>query len=78
MIAKKPKPSAKEATFITGAAASNSGTPRGQFNFQRVTINVDQAMVNKVDAQARSMGLNRSAFILMAIHEKVRQMEREA
>jgi hypothetical protein len=76
MISKRPK--TNESKFVAGAAASNSGTPRGQMNFQRVTINVDQAMLNKVDMQARSMGLNRSAFILMAIHEKVRQLEREA
>jgi hypothetical protein len=74
MIAKKPT-SSKEGKFIAGAAAN--GAPRGQFNFQRIVTNFDQELLNRVDNLARGMGLNRSAFIIMAVSEKVRQMEKE-
>jgi hypothetical protein len=74
MIAKKPKPSAKETKFIAGGASAN-GTPRGQFNLVRVAMNFDQELLNKVDQTARSMGLNRSAFIIIAVNEKLRQRE---
>jgi hypothetical protein len=76
VIAKKPK-SQQEASFIRGAGASNSGAPRGQFAFVRVGVNFDQDLLAKLDGLARSMGLNRSAFIVLAVGEKIRQLERE-
>jgi hypothetical protein len=72
-IARKPTPITKETKtkrFIQGPAAASDG----KLELQPVLINFDKALLGRIDSTARSMGLNRTAFIVSAAAEKLRSL----
>jgi hypothetical protein len=70
-IARKPTPINKESKakkFIQGPADD------GKLELQPVLINFDKALLARIDSTARSMGLNRTAFVVSAVAEKLRAL----
>ncbi|HEY2351963.1 MAG TPA: hypothetical protein VGH83_05600 [Candidatus Acidoferrum sp.] len=78
-IAKKPaKKSAKEtkaAKFITDAG-KNGRASQDRLDLVPVLVNFDRGLLTRVDAMAKEMGLNRTAFVVSASAEKLRALER--
>lgn len=73
MIARKPKrKEGKAIGFIRGASAPNKPAKRRKV---RVITGVDEGLLERVDAAAAAQGLNRSAFVMTAIAERLRQLE---
>ncbi len=85
MIAKKPvksasKTASKEKTFISKGSASNgngSARPGRQLSLKPVLVNFDQALLDRATSAAQSMGLNRNAFICMAVAIYLNKENRE-
>jgi hypothetical protein len=76
MIARKPKTSAaKAATFINAKAPNGSAAVK--LDRKPVLVNIDGALLERIDAMAREMGLNRSAFIINSVAEKLRALEQK-
>ena len=80
MIPKKPKPSkeTKAQRFIRAgstppAAASSNGSAR---QIKPVLIGFEQALLARIDGAAASMGLSRTAFVVMSCAERVGRVER--
>lgn len=83
MLAKKPKsPPTKETKaqkFIragsgpAAAAAADNGLKR---ELKPVVINFPVPLLERIDAAAGNMGLNRTAFVILAVNERVLKSER--
>lgn len=82
MLAKKPKSPSKDQKaqkFIragsgpAAAAAVANGT-RGEL--KPIVINFPLPLLERVDAAAAAMGLNRTAFVLVAVNERLGRSER--
>lgn len=71
MIARKPKKENQAATFI----ARGAGNGRGRRAAVRIITRFDAAFLERIDKAAEAMGLNRSAFIVSAVAERLRQLE---
>jgi hypothetical protein len=74
MIAKNPRPSAKDKKtdkFIRGSKASAPAR-----KLVPVLINFNRELLDRITEAARESGLNRSAFIVSAAAEKLRAIER--
>jgi hypothetical protein len=74
-IARNPKKDVQAARFIRGARKTDgAGAKR---NLVPVWLNFDQQLLERVHDMAKTMGLNRSAFIVNAVAEKLRQLEQK-
>jgi hypothetical protein len=70
VIARKPqKKETRARKFISGA-----GNGRAKRNYVRVITNFDQPVLERIDAAAAADGLTRSAFIVSAVLERLRQL----
>ena len=58
--------------FIRG---NNGGAPPREL--KPILINFEISLLDRIDAAARDAGLNRSAFVVSAVSDKLRQLERE-
>jgi hypothetical protein len=82
MIAKKPKLSNGGATTTTkankfiamGTAPPANGTAKREL--RDVIIGFDRSLLERIDEKARQMGLNRTAFVVNAVAEKLIALER--
>ncbi len=82
MLAKKPSPPTKETKaqkFIRAgspgpAPAAANGPDRGQL--KPIFVNIPLPLLERINGTAASMGLTRSAFVLMAINERLLKAER--
>jgi hypothetical protein len=77
MIAKKPK-SQKDlkADKFMQAGAATPAAANGTREFKPVLINFERNLLQRIDALALKMGMNRSAFIVNAVAERVLKLER--
>jgi hypothetical protein len=78
-IARNPKKDVdparfKAARFIRNAETAGAGAKR---KLVPVWVNLDRELLDRVNGMAFAMGLNRSAFIVNAIAEKLRQLEQK-
>lgn len=82
MLAKKPSKSptkeAKAQKYIRAGsgpaqAAAANGT-RGEL--KPIVINFPVPLLERIDAAAAGMGLNRTAFVIMAVNERLLRAER--
>lgn len=73
-IARNPKKDAEASRFIRGASKDGAGARRKLIT---IWLNVDEDLLNRVNDMAKSMGLNRTAFITNAVAEKLRQLEQK-
>lgn len=76
MIAKKPKSQKdlKADKFMRAGAASPAAN--GTREFKPVLINFERNLLQRIDVLALKMGMNRSAFIVNAVAERVLKLER--
>lgn len=74
-IARSPKKDAAASRFIRNAKDTAAGARR---KLVPVWVNVDQDLLDRLNDMAKAMGLNRSAFIVNAIAERLRQLEQKA
>jgi hypothetical protein len=75
-IARNPKKhvDVDAARFIRKAKTDGAGARR---KLVPVWVNLDQELLDRVNDMAKAMGLNRSAFIVNAVAEKLRQLEQK-
>jgi hypothetical protein len=76
MIAPKPKKETQVASFIARARAGTSARNGRARNNVRVITGFDAEFLARLDRAARKMGLNRSAFIVSAVAERLRELEK--
>jgi post-segregation antitoxin (ccd killing protein) len=74
-IARNPKKDVDAARFIRGARKTDGAGARRKL--VPVWVNLDQELLDRVNEMAKAMGLNRSAFIVNAVAEKLRQLEQK-
>jgi hypothetical protein len=74
MIVQKPKKETQAASFIARAGSTSARNGRARNNV-RVITGFDAEFLARLDRAARSMGLNRSAFIVSAVAERLRELE---
>jgi hypothetical protein len=72
MIARKPQKEAQAAKFIAAGAGNGRAARR---NFVRIITNFDPELLDRLDAAAAALKLNRSAFIVSAVTERLRQVD---
>jgi hypothetical protein len=74
-ITRNPKKHVDVDTFIRNAGKTNGAGARRKL--VPVWVNLDQELLDRVNDMAKVMGLNRSAFIVNAVAEKLRQLEQK-
>lgn len=70
MLAKKP---AKTETRAQRFIQANGTTPKR--DLRTVIIGFDRGLLERIDRIAQNMGLNRTAFVVNAVAEKLMQLE---
>lgn len=65
-IARKPVPESKATRFIAGK------DERQKLELVRVLFNMDKRMLDKVDQAAIESGMNRSAWMIATLSERLR------
>jgi hypothetical protein len=74
--AAKPKPSSREIKakkFIKSATSEN-----GNGRLQPVMMKIDRTVLALIDAKAESLGLSRTAYMVVSATMKVEELESEA
>ena len=83
MIAKKPKSKqstkeTKAAKFIrAGQPAAAPAAANGAREIRPVLIGFEVELLARINAAAEELGITRTAFVVMAVAEKVRRIERQ-
>jgi hypothetical protein len=74
-IARNPKKDVDAARFIRNADKTNgAGAKR---TLVPIWVKFDQELLDRVNGMAKAMGLNRSAFIVNAVAERLRHLEQK-
>lgn len=82
MLARKPKspPSkdSKASKFIrAGSGPAAAASPEnGRRELKPIVINFPLPLLERIDQAAGNMGLNRTAFVILAVNERVLKSER--
>ena len=85
MIAKKPKSKSspketketKAQKFIRGGGKPTAPPPsNGPRQIKPVLIGFEVGLLARIDAAAEEMGITRTAYVVMAVAEKTRRLER--
>jgi hypothetical protein len=82
VIAKKPRITKEQKTqrLIAKGARSNGkldGAGEGiKLDLVPIVVRFDRDLLDRIDASAKEHGQNRTAYIIMAAHEKLKRLER--